>query len=107
MVLPVIPTLRLEVRAVAGYRSVIRCFSLSSFISLKYVYSWAIIPALRATTTHGSSGEDHSSTGEHAVGVCIGAAHEAWSGATSSSSALLLCEFLCELFFCDSDLAMS
>jgi hypothetical protein len=42
MVSPDIHTLCLEVRAAADYRSVARCFSLSSFISLKYVYSWLI-----------------------------------------------------------------
>ena len=35
-------TLRLIVRATAGYRSVARCFSLSFFIFLKYIYSWLI-----------------------------------------------------------------
>ena len=42
MVPPVIHTLRLGVRVTAGYRSVARCFSLSYFILLKYVYSWLI-----------------------------------------------------------------
>jgi hypothetical protein len=35
----VIHTLRLGVRAAAGYRYVAHCSSLSSFISLKYIYS--------------------------------------------------------------------
>ncbi|BAT02652.1 Os07g0616100 [Oryza sativa Japonica Group] len=42
MVPPVIRTLRLVVRAAAGYKSVVRCSSLSSFISLKYACSWLI-----------------------------------------------------------------
>jgi hypothetical protein len=43
MVPPVTHTLRLEVRATAGYKFVARCSSLSSFIFLKYVYSWLIV----------------------------------------------------------------
>jgi hypothetical protein len=39
MVPPVIHTLRLGVRAIAGYK---RCSSLSLFIFLKYVCSWFI-----------------------------------------------------------------
>lgn len=42
MVPPVIRTLWFEVRATAGYKSVARCSSLSSFNSLKYIYSWLI-----------------------------------------------------------------
>ncbi|BAS79900.1 Os02g0630650 [Oryza sativa Japonica Group] len=42
MVTHIIHTLRLEVRDAAGARSVARCSSLSSFISLKYIYSWLI-----------------------------------------------------------------
>ncbi|BAS74144.1 Os01g0728000, partial [Oryza sativa Japonica Group] len=42
LVPPAIHTLRLGVCAAAGYRSVARCSSLSSFNSLKYVYSWLI-----------------------------------------------------------------
>ena len=43
MVPPAIHTLHLVVRVVVGYRSVDRCSSLSSFISLKYVYNWLIV----------------------------------------------------------------
>ena len=43
MVSHVIHTLSLGVRAAASYRFVARCFSFSSFISLKYVYSWLIV----------------------------------------------------------------
>ena len=43
MVPPIIHVLRFRVRAAAGYRSVACCSSLSSFISLKYVYSWLIV----------------------------------------------------------------
>jgi hypothetical protein len=42
MVPPIMHILCLRVRAAAGYGSVVRCYSLSSFISLKYVYSWLI-----------------------------------------------------------------
>jgi hypothetical protein len=42
MIPPIIHIVCLGVRAAAGYRSVARCSSLSSFISLKYVYSWLI-----------------------------------------------------------------
>ncbi len=43
-------TLHLEVRVVAGYRSVARCSSFLSFISLKYIYSWLI--ACYCTCSH-------------------------------------------------------
>ena len=42
MVQPVIHTLRVGVRAAVGYKSVVRCSSLSFFTSLKYIYSWLI-----------------------------------------------------------------
>jgi hypothetical protein len=48
MVPPVIHTFRIGVRTGAGYKSIARCSSLSSFILLKYVYNWlAIVLALR------------------------------------------------------------
>lgn len=44
MVSSVIHILHLRVCAAAGYRSAVRCFSLSSFtISRKYIYSWLIV----------------------------------------------------------------
>ena len=33
----------LGVRAIAGYKFIARCSPLSSFIFLKYIYSWLII----------------------------------------------------------------
>ena len=43
MVPPVIHTRCFGVRAAAGYRSVACCSSISSFILLKYIYSWLIV----------------------------------------------------------------
>ena len=43
MVPHVIYTLCLGVRAAAGYKYVVRCYYLSSFIISIYVYSWLIV----------------------------------------------------------------
>lgn len=52
MVPPIIYTLRLGVRTAAGYRSVACCSFLSSFILLKYVYSWLIALACYCTCSY-------------------------------------------------------
>lgn len=43
MILLVVHTIYLKVYAIAGYKFVARCSSLSSFIFLKYVYSRLIV----------------------------------------------------------------